>query len=295
MASQMSALLRRLEGHLRSGYNQRASLTKASPEAWTTCSDCLGAAYTALDDIFPAERGGQASSTAFWVHWRKSSASNQLLALMKAIGEAVASEADWMPAESGVGSLSSVGELRNRMAVTWGLAADCLVGRLLLGSNQGVLWPALREWLFDCANLKVLWGGTAWLLSLPMDSLLHATRALSVGEAPLTCTMLRVLELISTTLSFRLMSPTSAILQQPSVEEALRLTFVKLLPSAFTAVDIHAYDRFSVMFIGIVANLGNEEPQLIQPLHRLSLGAWPRLVGALRRRQGDPASGLKVL
>ena len=292
MAASMPALLRRLEGHLRPGYNQRSSLAKASLETWAICFESLGATYTELSNLFPRQGGGPPGSAAFWVHWRKSCASKQFLALLKAVSEALTSEAAWMPAECmavGSGNCMSVEDLRCHMAMTWNFAACCLFDPLFSGSNAGTLWPALREWLSDRANLEDLWGSLAWLLAHPAEDP-QATRA----EAGPTHAMHMIQRLAGVTMMLEKNCP-SAILQHPSVVEALRLTFASVLPAAFAATSSRAHDACFSLLHSVIAGLGEAEPQLWKPLHRFALGAWPYLVGALRRqRKEESASSLEV-
>ena len=63
------------------------------------CGAC-GNSVEAACEIVGLLISDQGSGAALWVHWRKSCASKQFLALLKAVSEAIASEADWMPVAS---------------------------------------------------------------------------------------------------------------------------------------------------------------------------------------------------
>ena len=139
MPSRVLAQLQRLEIALRPGFNQRASLRSASSfGAWEACGNSFETACEIVGFII----SDQGSGAALWVHWRKSSASKQFLSLLKAISEAIAADADWMPVASI--SASSTRRLRLCMAIAWTHVMDTL--RLLYkGSQEGVLWGGLAR------------------------------------------------------------------------------------------------------------------------------------------------------
>ena len=216
----------------------------------------------------------QGSGAALWIHWRKSNASKQFLALLKAISEAIASEADWMPCVSDDTNCARR-RLRLCMVLVWTYVMDTL--RLLYkGSQEGALWPALRDWLFENGNLQGLWGGLA-----------RCRRADNAAD------ILVVHDLVSITYA----SPSQgrlppALLQQPCVAEALVLALGTVLPKGFSG---HHGDDLEQRMLEIkvtlrrVERMATAEPQLWQHLHLPALSLWPYLVGALRRQRGAAA------
>ena len=268
MSSRASAQLQRLEIALRPGFNQRASLRSASSYgAWEACGDSVEAAC----EIVGLLTSDQGSGAALWIHWRKSSASKQFLALLKAISEAIASEADWMPAAA-----AGARRLRLCMVIAWTYVMDAL--RLLYkGTQAGALWPALRDWLAEKDNLQGLWGGLARcsgadnaadiLVVHDLVSMTHAS--LSQGRLP------------------------PALLQQPHVAAALGVALGSILPASFARG--HGVDQgLQVLEINgtllHIVVMAKAEPQLWQHLHLPALSLWPYLVGALRRQREAGAS-----
>ena len=121
MSSRALAQLQRLEAAIRPGVNQRASLRSASSlGAWEACGKSADAACEIVS-LFISDPG---SGAALWLHWRKSSASKQFLALLKAISEAIASEAAWMPAAAA--SAIGAGRLRPCMVIAWTFVMETL-------------------------------------------------------------------------------------------------------------------------------------------------------------------------
>ena len=216
----------------------------------------------------------QGSGATLWVHWRKSSASKQFLALLKAVSDAIASEADWMPAAA-VSTSSVRRTLRFSMMTAWMYVMDTL--RLLYkGSQAGALWPALRDWLAETGNLQGLWGKLVWCCSGASDN-----AALSVVHDLVSMT--------HTQLSQGHLPP--ALLQHPRVAEALGLVLRTVLTMGFA----RHYDldwlalEISVTLLQI-ENMAVAEPQLWQHLHLPALSLWPYLVGALRRQREGVAA-----
>ena len=263
MSARASAQLQRLEIALRPGFNQRASLRSASSYgAWEACGDSVEAAC----EIVGLLTSDQGSGAALWIHWRKSSASKQFLVLLKAISEAIASEADWMPAAA-----AGARRLRLCMVIAWTYGMD-LLRQLYKGTQAGVLWPALRDWLAENDNLQGLWGGLA--------------RCSSADDAT---DILVVHDLVSMTyasLSQRRLPP--ALLQHPHVAAALGRALCSILPACFARA--HGVDQ-SLRVLEIHGTLLNilvmatKESQLWQHLHLPALSLWPYLVEALRRQR----------
>ena len=273
MSSRALAQLKRLEIALRPGFNQRASLRSASPlDAWAACCDGVLTACEILGLLI----SDQGSGAALWIHWRKSSASKQFLALLKAISEAVISEADWIPAAAGSATGIDTGTLlHGYMVIAWTRVVDTL--RLLYnGTQAGALWPALSDWLADNDNFQGLWGGLAWCCGAgngPAMSVLHDVvhtmqNHLSKGRLP------------------------SQLLRHPCVAAALSLAIRTVLPTGFT-MDQNDYDlecpKLSLA-LSLIVKMAEAEPQLWQHLHLPALGLWPYLVGAIRRQHEAGAS-----
>ena len=271
MSSRALAQLKRLEIALRPGFNQRASLRSASPlDAWAACCDGVLTACEILGLLI----SDQGSGAALWIHWRKSSASKQFLALLKAISEAVISEADWIPAAAGSATGIDTGTLlHGYMVIAWTRVVDTL--RLLYnGTQAGALWPALSDWLAENDNLMGLWGGLAW-----------CCRAGDDDEAAISA----VHDVVN-----MMKDKPPALLQHPRVAEGLTLALSKVLPKGF-ARD-HGDDGSSLRVLNIKLTLLNivimatAEPQLWQHLHLPALSLWPYLIGALRRQRETVAS-----
>ena len=268
MSSRESAQLQRLEIALRPGINQRASLRSASSlDAWAACCDGVLTACEILG-LLIADQG---SSAALWVHWRKSSAGKQFLALLKAISEAIASEAAWMPAAAGSATRRTL--LHGYMVIAWTNVMDTL--RLLYkGTQAGALWPALRDWLAENDNVMGLWGGLAWCSGAGDDD-----AAISAVHDVVNMTKDKI----------RRGRPPPALLRHPCVAEGLRLALSKVLPKGFARDHGDDWSALRVLNIKLallhIEIMATAEPHLWRHLHLPALSLWPYLVGALRRQR----------
>ena len=227
----------------------------------------------------------QDSGAALWLRWRKSSASKQFLAILKAINEAIASKTAWM-ADVADNTHSTGTLLLLLMEFAWMQVMSTL--RLLYKCSQaGALWPALSDWLAENGNLQGLWVALAWCSSAGDDASKSVIHDL--------VNILMVHDLVSMThasLSQGRLPPT--LLQHPRVAEALGLALGKVLPKGFARH--HDGDdldqRMLEMKITLcrVVILAQAEPQLWQHLHLPALSLWPYLVGALRQQQEGATS-----
>ena len=84
MSSRIHSDLLRIDGALRS-CPSRASLKSGSIDAWTACDISLEALLAVLPGSVFIDQGGSAAAVS--MHWRKSSASKKLLALLQAVIE----------------------------------------------------------------------------------------------------------------------------------------------------------------------------------------------------------------
>ena len=162
------------------------------------------------------------------------------------------------------------------MVIAWARVMDTL--RLLYkGTQEGALWPAIRDWLAENDNLQGLWGGLAQCSDAG-----NATDILVVHD--LVC-------MTHASLSQGRLPPT--LLQHAHFAEALGRALGSILPADFSrGHGVNPSRRVIEINETLlkIQYMATAEPQLWQHLHLPALSLWPYLVGAIRRQREAGAS-----
>ena len=195
----------------------RALLKGGSVEAWAACTVSLLAVLPILQSSVLVDQSR--STAAVSIHWRKSSASKRLLALLRAVVE----EAHSLQGEA---AHAAAGRIARHRAVHGSISVISLFRHH--HHQSATLWPAMREWIVELGGITSLWTALAWVIMMPMQD--HA--AANVLHQLLIASTESVLELTEDMFSVR--RPVE-LAQNTAVLMVLGTVLGDLLPRDFAA------------------------------------------------------------
>ena len=317
-ATRIQAELMQFEAALRPAYDQRAALRSASVRVWDSClSSLLSVAEILETSSFAEESGGSK-----WVRWRKSNSSKQLIGLLRSAIEAAAAmpafgssvSANRSTTSAGVSSYSSVSAISRGATAAWGNSiganrstaaiigssasastgasdivatqlAILLIHQFYLYTQNGSLWPALREWLSDDVpqhGLQDLWKALAWSLEASKHALCGVYSTMRLAVFSVRCALL--VSLCPVGLLPR------HLMRHPSLVAALRLVMGSALPGLINFAPYVGPDSEDALEISLsmldsltVPFAQQQGAQLLEQLHPVVLSLWTEAVAAVRQ------------
>ena len=154
MTSRIYADLQRIDAALKSCPN-RVSLKSCTKESWKANSQVIYEVFSIYRSSVFSDPSGAAAQ---WMHWRKSSASKQLLGFLKAVVELV--EAD---AQRGAPALPFVARVYMDSTLHGCIS---MLSWLFSTTQSAALWPAMREWIVDQGGISSVWAAMARAMKL---------------------------------------------------------------------------------------------------------------------------------
>ena len=268
MSSRIQADLQRIDSALRLGPN-RQSLKSGSVNTWAGCDSSLQAVFPVLEEWALADRNSPGAA-AIVMHWRKSSASKKLLALLRAVVEEA-------PALAPVDAASP-----QNCAVRHSITAISFFWQRTQHSTTA--WPAMREWLFEQGGVKNIWTALAWCMSGASAPSRQGQQAAGGDE--------EALRLLSEpfhavkVLTMDLADPRMAeeLFEHRGFISALQLLLSSILPRAIAAGCGPAWELGNMLsFLSAVLSSPANGHNLAVLLHRPLLVSWPYLIAEMRR------------
>ena len=254
MSSRIQADLQRIDAALRSCPN-RASLKSDAMESWKAGYMGISAVMTIYcSSIFSDPNGGAAP----WLHWRKSSASKQLLGFMRAAVEVVeADQSTTLPTP----------ELLVARAYMYATLHGCvgLLARFFASTQSAALWPAMRDWIVDQGGMESVWAALAQSTTLAArergtlvttfgTDVQQSADGGAVSEAveALSHSSLRVNIISALTMTNQLPIATSASRPEgfplpPGLVASLSSLFSDVLPRDIAAGNAHKWDLVTLV------------------------------------------------
>ena len=261
MSSQTQSDLLRIDVALRSSPS-RALLKDGSVDAWTVCKTSLQAVLFVLRDSVLAEQSGSASA-AVSMHWRKSSASKKLLALLRAVVE----EAHALQGEAAIAATARITRCH---AVHGSISAISLFWQR--SQQSATLWLAMREWIVEQGGVTSLWTTLAWMCLIPAQDIEAA--AADDFQQLLRGSVHAVFDLTRDMFSSR--RPVE-LAHDSAVVTVFSCLLSDLLPRNFTAGNGETWD-LNLIFRTVMVLDKLEEGMLAAHLHRPVLVFWPYLI-----------------
>ena len=269
MSSRIQSELVLVDGALRSSPS-RALLKGGSADAWTACDASLRAVLPIFHESVLADLADQRGSVAaVSMHWRKSSASKKLLALLRAVVEeahALQDEAAHAAAARTVRCRSLHGSI-SVISFFWEHT-----------QQSATLWPAMREWIIELGGITSLWKALAWSVMLPMQDIEAAADA--VLHLGLRESVESVLEITRDLFSSR--RPVELV-HNSAVATVLSSVLGNLLPKDFASGNPETWN-LSLVSHTIMVLYKLEGSTLSAHLHRPLLLFWPYLAAEMRRQ-----------
>ena len=261
MASRIKADLLLVDGALRSSPS-RAQLKGGSVDAWTSCCTVLLAVHPVLCQSVLAAQIGSAPTVA--MHWRKSSASKKLLALLRAVVE----EAPALPCEAAEDlRCCSVHGCISVILIFWERSPQ-----------SATLWPAMREWIVELGGITSLWAVSAWVVMIPTQD---NGAGVDVSYQLLRKSLPALLALTKDMTKIR--RPVE-LAQNSAVVTVMSSVLGDLLPRDFAAGNAQLWDLGNVLLaIGALCH-NLEASELSAHLHKPLLVFWPYLISEMRRQ-----------
>ena len=268
MSARIKSDLLLVDGALRSSPS-RSVLKSSSADPWAACNASLQEVLPIVRGSVFADQGG--SATAVAIHWRKSSASKKLLALLRAVVEDA-------PALTSVAAHATSARTIRSRAVHGSISVISFFWRRNLQSN---LWPAMGEWVIELGGVMSLWKALAWVVLIPMQDFettadaMHQLLRVSVHEVfTLTHDM------------FSIRGP-EELQQNSAVITVLSRLLGELLPRDFAAGNAKEWDLDVVSCtISALCELEGSAGSLLSAhLHRPLLVFWPQLVAEMGRQR----------
>ena len=288
MSAHIQAEFLRLDRALRGGCNLRSSLKADSLQAWQACEESLEAVISVLEDdacIFTP------ACAAVWVQWRKSNTSKQLLGLVRSVLEAATAQGSRREASAPDRMCMALTAVGMHDSIT-------IADRLHAAAAEGVLWPALHEWLLEKGGVDTMWRA----LTLELERACAGDEggiwagmsdALEIANARANMILDSVVTVLILSLSLRCpkppQQPNDALLKGHGGDgvTVLQLTLGKLIPAAFPAMQPEVR-TMATAFAHRIGSLCRHTPtrgsEYLEPMHLPALRAWPYLVGAARHQ-----------
>ena len=269
MSSRIKSDLLLVDGALRS-CPSRALLKGGSIDKWAACCSSLQAVLPILHESVLADQNGTAAAVS--MHWRKSSASKKLLALLRAVVEedhALKDEAAHAASASIIRRCSVHGSI-STISFFWQRT-----------QQTATLWPAMREWIVELGGVTSLWTALAWTVMNP-------TQGFEADPSHQILLRESVQSVLTLTLDmFRLQWPVE-LTQSPAVRTVMSSVLGDLLPRDFAAGNAQAWG-LHIVFHAIHAVCQVSPRQLCSVLsahlHRPLLAFWPYLIAEMRRQR----------
>ena len=290
MSARIQAEFLRLDRALRGGCSHRSSLKAGSSQAWEACEDSLLAVVSVFDEdtcIFKSDK----SVAAVWVQWRKSNTSKQLLGLVRSVLEAATAQGSRREASAPDRMCMALTAVGMHDSIT-------IADRLHAAAAEGVLWPALHEWLLEKGGVDTMWRA----LTLELERACAGDEggiwagmsdALEIANARANMILDSVVTVLILSLSLRCPKPppqpNGALLKGHGGDgvTVLQLTLGKLIPAAFPAMQPEVR-TMATAFAHRIGSLCRHTPtrgsEYLEPMHLPALRAWPYLVGAARHQ-----------
>ena len=269
MNSRIKADLLLVDGALRP-CPSRAELKGGSTEAWTACSTGLVAVRPLCESLLADQSG---SATAASLHWRKSSASKKLLALLRAVVEEA-------PALQGEAAHAAAARTINCAARFCAVHGSISVISFFWQRTQqsATLWPAMREWIVELGGITRLWTALAWAVMIPTQD--YGAAADMFSQA-LRKSIPPVLALTTEMIGIR--RPVE-LAQNSAVVTVMSSVLGDLLPRDFASGNAQLWD-LDVVLQAIGALCHKLDCSMLSAhLHRPLLVFWPYLIAEMRRQ-----------
>ena len=236
--------------------------------AWAACCTGLQAVLPVLHESVLADQSG--SATAVSMHWRKSSASKKLLALLRAVVE----EAHALHCKAAHAAATCTVRCH-------AVHSSISVIRFFWQRTQqsATLWPAMREWIVELGGVTSLWAALAWVVRIPMQG---CEAAASAVHQPLRASVQSLLALTHGMFTYR--RPVE-LAQHSAVLAVMSCVLADLLPRDFAAGFAQTWDLNDVyQAIDALCQLeGQGCLTLSALLHKPALVLWPYLIAEMVR------------
>ena len=265
MSSRIQSDLVLVDAALRSSPS-RVLLKGGLVDAWAASNASLEAVLSILHNSVLADQSGSAAAVS--MHWRKSSASKKLLALLRAVVEEA-------PALQGEAAHTATAHSARCHAVHGSI---CVISFFWQRTKQSAaLWPAMREWIVELGGVTSLWTALAWVVMIP----LRVCEAAANAAHELRASVHSVLALTRDMFSSR--QPVE-LAQNSAVRTVLSSLLSDLLPRDFAAGNARKWD-LDVVFRAVTTLYRLEGGMLLAHLHKPLLIFWPYLNAVMRRQQ----------
>ena len=270
MSARIKSDLLLVDGALRT-CPSRTLLKGGSVDAWAACNASLHALLPIFRGSILADQGGSAPAVA--MHWRKSSVSKKLLALLREVVE------DSPALRSVAAHATSARTVRCR-AVHGSIGVISFFWEL--SKQSAALWPAISEWIIELGGVTSLWAALAWVILIPMQDFGAAADAM---HQLLRVSVHEVFALTHDMFSF-FRRPVE-LKQNSAVITVLSRLLSDLLPRDFAAGNAQQWDLdvVSCTISALCEFEGSAGGVLSAHLHRPLLAFWPHLIAAMGRQQ----------
>ena len=269
MSARIKSDLLLVDGALRSSPS-RSVLKSSSADPWAACNASLQEVLPIVRGSVFADQGG--SATAVAIHWRKSSASKKLLALLRAVVEDA-------PALTSVAAHATSARTVRCRAVHGSIGVISFFWEL--SKQSAALWPAISEWIIELGGVTSLWAALAWVILIPMQDFGAAADAMHQ--------LLResVHEVFTLTHDMFSIRGPEELQQNSAVITVLSRLLGELLPRDFAAGNAKEWDLDVVSCtISALCELEGSAGSLLSAhLHRPLLVFWPQLVAEMGRQR----------
>ena len=269
MTSRIKADLVLVDGALRS-CPSRAQLKGGSAGTWHACSTGFVAVHPLCKSLLAGQSGSAAAAS---LHWRKSSASKKLLALLRAVIEEVHALQDEAAHDAEARAIHCAARF---CAVHGSISVISLFWQRT--QQSATLWPAMREWIVELGGISSLWTALAWVVMIPMQD--FGAAADMVHQA-MRGSIPPVLALTTDMIGIR--RPVELV-QNSAVITVMSSVLGDLLPRDFAAGNAQTWDLDIVLQVISALCYNLEGSMLSAHLHRPLLVFWPCLIAEMRRQ-----------
>ena len=244
MTSRIYADLQRLDAALKSCPN-RATLKNCAQDSWKASSQVIPEVFSIYGASVFSDPSGAAAQ---WMHWRKSSASKQLLGFLKAVIEVLEADAQRVaPALPFVVRVFMDATLHGCIS---------MLSFLFTSTQSAALWPAMREWIVDQGGIRSMWTALARTMVLARreraaackaDSLLSEQEYDSLSYQTLRRAFPEALSLTNQQPFAASACWPDEIAHIPGLITSLSILFSDVLPRDLAAGNAHKWDISSVL------------------------------------------------